>query len=92
MELLKEITMSNAPVSKVNVGSVTLSVWENQVGKGKDAFTSYSISIQKNYKGKDDKWQSSGSFKYSELPMVIMACQKALNDKYVREEPDFLED
>jgi len=82
--------MANAPVSKVNVGSVTLSVWENEVGKGKDAFTTQSITIQKNYKDRDE-WKSTGSLKFNELIYVILACQKALMDKYNREEVDFLD-
>jgi hypothetical protein len=80
-----------APVNKISVGNVTLNVWENEVGRGNDKFTVQSVSIQKNYK-KDDKWESSSSFKHNELPFVIMACQKALEDKYLKEEVNFLDD
>ena len=83
--------MANAPTSKINMGPVTLSVWENEVGSGKDAFTTQSITLQKNYKDKDG-WKSTGSLKYSELMYVILACQQALIDKYHREEVDFLDD
>lgn len=82
--------MSNAPVTKINVGNVQLSVWENEVGKGKDKFTTTSISLNKSYK-KDDEWKTSTSFKYSELPFVIMACQRALENKYMKDEVDELE-
>lgn len=74
-----------APVDKITVGNVTLSVFENTVGKGKEAFTSQSVTIQKNYKGKDGKWASSSSFKDSELMYVIMACQERLRKKYFRD-------
>lgn len=80
-----------APVHKISVGNVTLNVWENEVGRGDDKFKVQSVSIQKNYK-KDDKWESSSSFKYSEIPFVIMACQKALEDKYLKEEVNFLDE
>jgi hypothetical protein len=80
-----------APVNKISVGNVTLNVWENEVGRGNDKFTVQSVSIQKNYK-KDDKWESSSSFKHNELPFVIMACQKALEDRYLKAEVNFLDD
>lgn len=80
--------MANAPIDKLTVGNVTLSVFENMVGKGKDAFTTKSISIQKNYKDKDGKWNSTTSFKPSELMYVILACTKILEKIYLRGEID----
>lgn len=84
--------MSNAPVHQIKVGSIALSVWENEVGKGKDAFTAQSVSIQKNYKDKNGEWKSSGSFKFTELMNIIIACQEALKFKYLKEDVDFLSD
>lgn len=78
--------MANTPVDKIQVGPVTLSVWENVVTKGKDEFTNTSVSFQKSYKDKDGKWQTSQSFKDSELLYVIMACQERLKRKYLKEE------
>ncbi len=78
--------MANAPVNKVTVGNVTVSVWENTVKvKGKDPFTTQSISVQKNYKD-GDEWKSSSSFKFSEIPLLILALQKAYADKYIRDD------
>lgn len=78
----------SAPVKKYNFGSVQVAVFENEVGKGKEKFVSQSIVINKSYKDKDGKWQQSGSFKFSEIPLVILALQQALIEKYRREEID----
>jgi len=78
----------SAPVKKYSFGSVQVAVFENEVGKGKDKFVSQSVSINKSYKDKDGKWQQSGSFKFSEIPLLIMALQQAMMDKYKREEVD----
>ncbi len=77
-----------APIDKVTVGNVTVAVFENMVGKGKDAFSSKSVTIQKNYKDKDGKWKSTNSFKPSELFYVIMALQTILDRVYRKEDID----
>jgi len=78
--------MANAPVKKYQFGNVVVNVWETTVGKGKDSFTAQSVSVNKSYKDKDGKWQQSTSFKFSEIPFVIMALEKAMEDKYLRED------
>ncbi len=78
----------SSPVDKITCGNVTVAVFENQVGKGKDAFTSKSVTIQKNYKDKEGKWQSSTSFKPSELFFVIQALQVILDRIYRKDEID----
>ena len=83
--------MANAPVSKVVVGNVSVAVFENVVVKGKDQFTAKSVTIQKSYKDKDGEWQSSNSFKPSELFYVIMALQKTLDKIYRKDEVDSVE-
>jgi hypothetical protein len=77
--------MANAPIDKIVVGNVALTIWENVVGKGKDSFKSFSINIQKNYKDKDGTWKQTGSFKYSELPYITLAVEEALRRKYLRQ-------
>ena len=82
--------MAKAPVKKIKVSNVVLNVWENENKKGGETFTTQSVTLQKNYK-KGEKWESSSSFSYNELLYIIMACQEALKDRYLKEEPDFLD-
>lgn len=85
----------SSPVDKIVVGNVTLAVFENTVGKGKDQFTTQSVVISKNYKDKDGKWNSTSSFKANELMYVQLAIQEYLRKKYIKEqitEVDFPED
>ncbi len=74
-----------APVNKYNYGSVSVAVFENEIGKGKDKFTTQSLVISKNYfDQKEKKWKSTQSFKYSDIPMIIMALNEAMQEKYSR--------
>ena len=74
------------PSKRIKVGSVTLSVWENTIKKGDETIVIPSMTINKSYKDADGTWQNSTSFKYTELFQVIMACQKALEEKYIKAE------
>ena len=75
---------NKAPIHKIKVGNVTINVWEQE---GKD-FTTQSFQIQKNYLDKDEKWQSTNSFKATELQLVIAACQEAIRYKYLKDDAE----
>jgi hypothetical protein len=77
--------MATTPSKQVRAGNVNLAVFENEVEGPKGKFTSFSVSIQKSYKTSDGKWKNSTSFKYNELPLVILACQEAMRDHYLRQ-------
>jgi len=70
----------SAPLYKIKVGNVSVTIWENQ---GRD-FTTQSFQVQKNYQQKDGEWKSTNSFKASELQYVILACEEALRWKYLK--------
>jgi hypothetical protein len=74
----------NLPIETIKCGPVQLAVFENTIKKGGEDIKTYSVSITKSYKDKDNKWQTTSSFKDSELIYVIMACQKRLENKYLR--------
>lgn len=80
--------MANAPIRKYSFGAVQVAVWEQEVGKGKDTFTSKSVSVNKSYKDKDGKWKQGQSFKFSEIPLLILGLQQAMIDNYKREDID----
>jgi hypothetical protein len=76
--------MAGKPDSKVRCGAVQATVWSNKVGDN----VIQSVTIQKSYKDKDDKWQQTSSFKVSEIPHIITALQKVYEDKYLKDEVD----
>lgn len=52
------------PIRKFRCGQITADVWEN---KAKDDTKFLSVSVAKNYKDADDKWQTSNSYSLSDL-------------------------
>lgn len=76
----------NGPVKKYQFGNVTVNIWENKVGNGKDAFVTQSVSISKSFKDKEGNWKNSESFQYKEVPFIIMALEQVMRDKYYRED------
>ena len=83
--------MATAPVDKINVGTVQLVVFENEIGTGKDAYKTASVSISKSYKDKNGRWQRTTSFKDTELMYIILACQERLKHKYLKDQVDEVE-
>jgi hypothetical protein len=65
------------PVAKFQAGVVQASVWENTAtidGTEKKFFT---ISFQRSYKDKDDKWQNTTAMRVNDLPKLALVIQEA---------------
>ena len=77
----------NSPINKIRVGAVSITIWENEkTGKDGQKYTAQSFQLDKNYKTGDD-WKTTNSYSANDLMLVIMACQKALEYKYLKNEP-----
>lgn len=63
-----------SPVKKFNAGAVSVAVWENE---GKEGKSFSSVTIDKRYMDKNEKWQSTSSFKPNDIPKAILALQKS---------------
>ncbi len=63
-----------SPVKKFSAGAVQVAVWQNEGKEGKQFNT---VSLDRIYKDKNDKWKSSNSLHVNELPKAILALQKA---------------
>ena len=75
------------PIAKFQAGQVSAALWENQVEiKGKTV-TLLKATVQRRYKDRDGKWQSSGSFGRNEIPMAIYCLQKAF-EKIIEKQKD----
>ena len=62
------------PIKKFQIGAVNASVWKN---KSKEGTEFLSVSLQKRYKDEQGQWQSSSSYKPSDLPKAVLVLQKA---------------
>ncbi len=78
----------NLPEKKFRAGAVSATVWKN-AGKNKtgEAVEYRTISIERNYKDKDDKWQSTNSLRLNDLPRAVVVLQKAYEYLVLRD-PD----
>ena len=75
----------NSPVKRFGAGAVQVAVWEND---GKDGEKFNTVSIQRNYKDKNDEWKSSSSMKISDIPKAILALQKTYEYLVLKERED----
>ncbi len=70
------------PSKTYKFGSVQAAVWEKEVETGKKSFVAKSVTIQKNYKGKDGKWASTNSFSLSDIPYIVNVLNEVFVDAY----------
>jgi len=65
------------PVTKINAGTVSCSLWQNEILSGGQVVTVLRATLERRYKDKDGEWKSSGSFSRNEIPLAIHCLQKA---------------
>lgn len=63
----------NMPEKKYVAGSVSATIWVNK----NDDKEYKTISIQRNYKDKNDQWQSTNILRVNDLPKAKMVLDKA---------------
>jgi hypothetical protein len=57
----------------IRVGGVEATVWKNVYGEK----TSFSVTLQRNYKDKNGEWKTTYSLRQNDLPKALLALQKA---------------
>ena len=75
------------PIAKFQAGQVSAALWENQVEIKGRTVTLLKATVQRRYKDREGKWQSSGSFGRNEIPMAIYCLQKAF-EKIIEKQKD----
>jgi len=73
---------NNGPIDRIRVGSVELSIWENQNNFGG---TNKMVSMQKNYKTKEGEWKKTQSLRVNDIPKAILALNKAYEKIVLKE-------
>lgn len=67
---------SKPPIFKIRAGAVSSSVWEHEAEKDGKKFTFYSVSPQKSYLDKNQKWQHTNSYKIQDIPALVFVLQQ----------------
>ena len=65
------------PLKKFRAGQVSCALWENEAKVNGRSVSMLKATVERRYKDKNDKWQSSGSFSRNEIPLAIYCLQKA---------------
>jgi len=69
---------NNLPEKKFRAGAVSSTVWLNKGTTKEGKETEYrTISVERSYTDKEGNWQSTNSFRTSDLPRASLVLQKA---------------
>ncbi len=67
-----------APEKKFRAGAVSATIWKNKnKSKSGEEVEYMTVSLDRNYKDKDDKWQSTHSMRINDLPKAALVVNKA---------------
>ncbi|MBU0470511.1 MAG: hypothetical protein KKA62_01140 [Nanoarchaeota archaeon] len=70
--------IGNAPEKKFKAGTISATVWLNRSNKPNGESSEYrTISLERSYKDREDKWQSTNSLRTNDLPKAKVVLQKA---------------
>jgi hypothetical protein len=69
----------NQPEKKFSTGAISATVWKNQANSKKtgEPVEFRTVTLQRRYTDKEGKWQTSGSFRVTDLPKATLVLQKA---------------
>jgi len=65
------------PVRKFTAGTVTCSLWENEITIEGQSRTVLKATLERRYRDQHGEWKSSNSYSRNEIPLAIHALQKA---------------
>ena len=65
------------PVEKFQAGQINAALWENEIEVNGRTVPILKATVQRRYKDKSGKWQSSNSFGRNEIPLAIYCLQQA---------------
>ncbi len=68
---------NTAPIKVIRVGTVSASVWKDEVDKNGTTVVRYSIRIQKRFRQDDGEWKNTDYFFPEELPKLQLVTAKA---------------
>lgn len=69
------------PPEHVRVGGVEVTIWKNNSDG-----TFATVTMQRNYKDKNDQWQKTQSLRANDIPKAVLALQKAYEQLVLKED------
>jgi hypothetical protein len=80
-----EAESQNTPEKRFSTGAVSATVWRN-MGVGKNGPVEFrTVSFQRSYKDKDDKWQHTSTLRLHDIPKATLVLQKAFEFLVMKE-------
>jgi hypothetical protein len=80
----------NLPEKKFTTGAISATIWKNKAKTKSGEPTEYhTISIQRRYKDKEDKWRSTNSLRINDLPKAALVLNKAYEFLILKEKDSF---
>jgi len=68
----------NMPEKKISTGAISATIWQNEAKTQKGDSTVYrTVTLQRTYKDKDNKWQHTNSMRANDLPKAALVLNKA---------------
>ncbi len=74
------------PIKKFKVGTIGVSIWQNERETPNGTREFPSITIQKGFKDKEGNWQNTSALNSGDLPKAILAMQKAYEYLVLKEQ------
>ena len=75
------------PVRKFTAGTVTSSLWENEITIEGQSRIVLKATLERRYRDPHGDWKSSNSYSRNEIPLAIYALQKAF-EAMLEKQPD----
>ena len=72
--------MNEKPIHKIKVGSITLSVWNNELKTDDKVINIQNVTLQRCYKDKNEEWKNVNSFTIKDIPKIQLALSKLYED------------
>jgi hypothetical protein len=70
------MTQRNKPIKVFRAGSVTGSIWEEQVQRNGKAVTQHSVSFQRRFRRKDGRYSNAKGYWPRDLPRLQLVAGK----------------
>lgn len=85
---MQKTELKNLPEKKFRSGAISATVWKNQTDRDGKVVEYHTISLERGYQDKQGEWQSTNSFRVSDLPRAALVLQKAYEYITLREGSD----
>jgi hypothetical protein len=75
--VVENVREVNFPEKKFRAGAVSATIWLNKTVKDGEVIEYRTISVERSYTDKNDKWQSTNSLRVNDLPKARVVVEKA---------------